>query len=198
MAMTEREAEALALGLMSEHNLNWPAWGFRMTRHKLLLGRCVHNRFNGGTIELSKNYLHLTYEEIRDTILHEIAHALCGPRVGHSAEWKRMCIKIGATPNATADLREGTTPEFKWTGVCPNNFEHTVKRHALTEKGRRMACGQCCRSLNDGRFDARYLFDWHLTADLKASGSKGIRLITQPEMQTLEPTRISELVALGF
>lgn len=196
MPMTQAEAEKLALGLMSEHNLNWPAWGFRLTRHKLLLGRCVHNRYNGGTIELSKNYLHLSYEEIRDTLLHEIAHALCGPGVGHTIEWKRMCIKIGAKPNPRADLKENDNPEFKWTGICPN--KHTTKRHALTEKGKRMACGQCCHEFNDGFFDARFRFEWHLTDDLKNAGRSGVRLITQPEVASQEPTRISELVSLGY
>jgi len=194
--MTQKEAEKLALGLMSEHNLNWPAWGFRMTRHKLLLGRCVHNRYNGGTIELSKNYLHLSYEEIRDTLLHEIAHALCGPGEGHGAAWKRMCIKIGAKPNPRADLREKDNPEFKWTGLCPSN--HKIQRHALTEKGRRMACGQCCRELNGGQFSGKYLFEWHLTADLKAAGVSGVRLLNQPEAASQEPTRISEIMALQY
>lgn len=198
MAMTEREVTKLALGLMSEHNLNWPAWGFRMARSKNRLGFCQYNRFNGGMIAFSKNYLHLGDEEIRDTILHEIAHAIAGHKASHGPEWKRVCRQIGAKPNERADLKDEDHAEFKWTGICPNNSKHTVKRHALTEKGRRMACGACCRELNGGRFSAKYLFDWHLTADLKASGPSGIRLINQKEQQTLEPTRISDLVSLGF
>lgn len=196
--MTEREVTDLALSLMSEHGLNWPAWGFRTARSKNRLGFCQYNRFNGGMIAFSKNYLHLPYEEIRDTLLHEIAHAIAGHKAGHGPEWKRVCRQIGAKPNPSADLKDEMQLEYKWTGVCPNNFKHKVMRHALTEKGRRMACGACCRELNDGKFTPRYLFEWHLTADLKASGSRGVSLINQPEMRTLEPTRISELVALGF
>jgi hypothetical protein len=37
-------------------------------------------------------------EEIVDTILHEIAHALVGPRHGHDTVWKAKCTDIGARP----------------------------------------------------------------------------------------------------
>lgn len=196
MAMTEREVTQLALTLMSEHNLNWPAWGFRLSRHKLSLGRCEYNRYNGGTVIFSKNFLHLSDVEIRDTLLHEIAHALTGPYAKHNSKWKAECRRIGARPDEFADLKREDNVEFKWTGVCPNG--HTTSRHALTEKGKRMACGRCCRSFNEGRFDAQFKFEWHLTNDLKAAGRSGVRLINQQESTSLEPTRISELVALGL
>jgi hypothetical protein len=47
-------------------------------------------------------------------------------------------------------------------------------------------------------FSGKDIFELHLTADLKTAGPTGVRLINQPDMQALEPTRISELVALGF
>lgn len=192
---TKAEVERLALGLMSEHNLNWPAWGFRFSRGKLYLGRCHYNRFHGGTIDFSTNYLHLPIEEIKDTLLHEIAHALAGHKAGHGPEWKAMCRKVGAKPNPKADLRPEQDIEWKWTGVCPNN--HTLKRHAKTQKTERLACARCCRDFNDGFFHPKFLFEWHLTADLKAAGKSGVRLITQPEEQSQEPVRISELMSLG-
>lgn len=196
MPMTERQVTQLALALMSEHNLDWPAWGFRISRHKLLLGRCEYNRFNGGMILFSKNFLHLPDAEIRDTLLHEIAHALAGPYAKHGPAWKRKCVEIGAKPNEFADLKKEDKTSFKWTGVCVNG--HTTSRHALTEKGKRMACGKCCRAFNDGRYSAQFLFEWHLTADLKAAGPSGVRLITQREVASQEPTRIEDMIALGF
>jgi predicted SprT family Zn-dependent metalloprotease len=198
MAMTESEVTQLALDLMAEHNLNWPAWGFKIVRAKLYLGRCTYNRFNGGMIEFSKNYFHLSFDQIKDVLLHEIAHAIAGHAAGHGPEWKSVCRKIGAMPNPKADLKAEAKIQWKWTGVCPVDPSHTLKRHALTDKGRRMACGKCCRRLNMGVFDARYLFEWHLTSDLEAAGRSGVKLITQPEPTSQRPTRITDLVAAGF
>lgn len=196
MPMTEREVTQLAQTLMSEHNLNWPAWGFRMSRHKLAIGRCEWRRYNSGMIMFSKNFLHLPDSEIRDTILHEIAHALAGLGAKHGPAWKEKCIEIGARPDEFADIKREDRIEFKWTGVCING--HTTSRHALTDKAKRMACGTCCRTYSNGRFDARFKFEWHLTEDLRNAGRSGVRLINQREVASQEPTRISELVALGL
>jgi predicted SprT family Zn-dependent metalloprotease len=194
--MTEKEVEKLTLTLMAEHGLHWPTWGFRLTRHKIKLGRCMYNRYGGGQIEISKLWLHLPYEQIRDTILHEIAHALAGHRAKHGPEWKAVCRRIGAKPDEFADVRNEGKVEFKWTGLCING--HKIQRHALTEKGKRLACGKCCRELNNNVFDAKYLFDWHLTEDLRDSGIVGVRVINRPEAEAQLPTRISEMVAAGY
>lgn len=194
MTMTIQEVTKLATSLMEEHGLNWPGWGFRVSRSKLHLGRCCWNRFGGGTIEFSKEYLGISRDEIVDTILHEIAHAKAGNQAGHGPEWKRICRQIGAKPDAKADLKEGK-PAWKWTGVCPNNPKHTMQRHALTDRGRSMACGKCCNLFNDGKYDHKFLFEWHLTSDLEAAGPMGVKLITQPEVEAQVPTRISEIMA---
>lgn len=39
-------------------------------------------------------------EEVKDTILHEIAHALCPNSHDHNNKWKIICHKIGAKPEA--------------------------------------------------------------------------------------------------
>jgi hypothetical protein len=147
-------------------------------------------------IDFSTNFLHLPYEEIRDTLLHEIAHAIAGHKAGHGAEWKAVCRRIGAKPNPKADLKKEDNVEFRWTGLCPNN--HKIQRHALTEKGKRLACARCCRDFNGGVFHRAYLFEWHLTADLKAAGRQGDRLINQREEESQEPVRISELMSLDL
>ena len=45
--------------------------------------------------------------EIRDTILHEIAHALAGPEARHGARWKAIARRIDATPRANVYERRG-------------------------------------------------------------------------------------------
>ena len=39
-------------------------------------------------------------EQIRDTVLHEIAHAIAGHGAGHGPLWKATARRIGATPRA--------------------------------------------------------------------------------------------------
>jgi predicted SprT family Zn-dependent metalloprotease len=105
------EVRRLALQLMSEHGL--AGWTFAFNRHKRSMGVC---RYSVQRIELS---IHLVdrngADEIRDTILHEIAHALVGPDHGHDAVWKARCRAIGATPKRCgyADM-----PAGKWQACC--------------------------------------------------------------------------------
>lgn len=98
--------------LLASHGLH--DWGFAFNRRKQAMGLCIYRR---RTIELS---IHLverdnSWEEIRDTILHEIAHALVGPEHGHDQVWKRKCIEIGARPErcGKADM-----PEGHWKAHC--------------------------------------------------------------------------------
>jgi len=103
------QVKELALTLMRKHDLPADGWQFNYNHAKRIIGLCHHTEKK---IELSKWYaLGLSKKEIKDTILHEIAHALCPPsqekkgngrRVEppHGEQWKAMCRKIGATPQA--------------------------------------------------------------------------------------------------
>src|SRR3954447_25950603 len=88
------EVRRLALQLMAQHGLH--DWHFVFNRQTRNMGLC---RYSIRTIELSiylvdRNGL----EEIRDTILHEIAHALVCHGHGHDAVWKQKCVEVGAKP----------------------------------------------------------------------------------------------------
>lgn len=48
-------------------------------------------------------------------MLHEIAHALTPNDKGHGTEWKRMALKIGATPKRCADYKPIPGP---WKVTC--------------------------------------------------------------------------------
>ena len=71
---------------MTRHGLH--GWAFRFNRCKQAMGLCVYHR---RSIELSIYFVERDnpVEEIRDTILHEIAHALVGPGHGHDKVWKK-------------------------------------------------------------------------------------------------------------
>ena len=62
-------------------------------------------------IKLSRHLVALNSEtEIRQTMLHEIAHALVGAGHGHDAVWRRKAIEIGCDGkrlNKTAEMPKG-------------------------------------------------------------------------------------------
>jgi len=101
-------AQQLALDLMSEHGLADEGWRFAWSNAKLQIGcaqiRRKRNPRTGHvekikTIKLSRNLVSLNEEdEVRDTILHEIAHAIAGLEHGHDEVWKTVCRHIGARP----------------------------------------------------------------------------------------------------
>jgi len=62
-------------------------------------------RFRGEVpIELVMSFKVFQHEansvQLRDTVLHEIAHVIAGIKAGHRAAWKAVAIKIGAKPEA--------------------------------------------------------------------------------------------------
>ena len=76
-----------------------------------------------GEISLSRHYVrHAEEAHIRDTILHEIAHALVGPRHGHDAVWRRKAREIGCTANRCHTLNFASEP---WIMRCPNGCFET-------------------------------------------------------------------------
>jgi len=97
------KAKKLALSKMKEHGLLKKGWEFKYDYAKTRLGVCKITKVEK-VIGLSKYWVKgLEYDEVLDTILHEIAHALT-PGEGHKQPWKDMCVKIGAKPNRLADV----------------------------------------------------------------------------------------------
>ncbi len=87
------EASHLARELIARHGLS--GWRFSFDHARRRFGRCD---YTNRRITLSRPLTLLnTLDEVRDTILHEIAHALC-PKDGHGARWRATCRRIGAKP----------------------------------------------------------------------------------------------------
>jgi predicted SprT family Zn-dependent metalloprotease len=87
------EAKHLATTLMKQHGLH--DWSFRFDHARRRFGSCQPTRC---MITLSRPLTLLNgIDQVRDTILHEIAHALT-PGENHGAKWRAMCRRIGAKP----------------------------------------------------------------------------------------------------
>ena len=86
----------MARRLMDEHGLT--GWTLAFIEAKRRLGDC---HFQHRVIRISRTLaLEGSEEQIRDTVLHEIAHAIAGHEAGHGPLWKATARRIGATPRA--------------------------------------------------------------------------------------------------
>lgn len=142
--MDLHQAKQLTLELMTKHNLN--DWSFRFINTRRILGRCDHSE---KCIELSSIYcLNHEYNLIRDTILHEIAHALTRGH-GHDSVWKRKCIEIGALPNRCKSIDGEKMAKYKL--ICPNGHI-TYQNRKTKELG---SCSKCSPVYNE-----KYLFKY--------------------------------------
>jgi len=156
--MNLNDAQRLALALMHEHNLLVRGWKFEFDRSVRRFGCC---RYGSRKITLSRQLVHLNDEaRVRNTILHEIAHALT-PGAGHGRVWKAMAKAIGCIATRCYDsseinnnLGEAVRVKAKYVGTCPSG-RHTIRRHRVTDGMRGMSCGQCCPVYN-----VAYKFTW--------------------------------------
>ena len=70
-------------------------WKFKFDNAKRRFGCCYYST---KTISLSKSMANLNPNEIKNTILHEIAHILTGIGNGHNDNCKSKCIELVLKP----------------------------------------------------------------------------------------------------
>ena len=139
-------ARELGRDLLDEHGL--ADWSLVFDRAKRRAGIC---RYARKEIGLSGPLTALHPEaEVRDTILHEIAHALVGARHGHDDVWRATALRIGCSGRRCSS-RDAPAIEGGWVGTCAAG--HRVTRHRRPE--RPSSCRQCSST-----FDAAHLLTW--------------------------------------
>lgn len=134
--MTQTEAVVLARQLVAAHGLD--EWTVGLNRRKRALGLC---RYDTRRIELSVYFLAgQDAAAVRDTVLHEIAHALAGREAGHGPRWKSVCKKIGARPERCD--KTAVVPDGRWRAECPSCGQ-VFTRHRRPLRGRKYMCRRC-------------------------------------------------------
>ena len=137
--MILKDAEILAKQLMQQHGLTEIGWRFEFDNAKRRFGVC---NYTAKIIGLSRSLVELNDEaRVRNTILHEIAHALT-PGHGHDRVWSRKAREIGSDGERCYKSQLVETPSAKYQAVC-NTCGHTHKRHKTTNRSRILACGFC-------------------------------------------------------
>lgn len=143
--MNLHAADSLVRSLIQEHKLHH--WSFGFDRARRRFGSC---NFSAKKITLSAHLVHLNDEDqLRDTILHEISHALAGPRTGHGEVWQATAEAIGCS-SMRCYGDEVVQPAAKFKGICPG-----CGKTILRMRRKRISCGMCSLT-----FDVRFLFVW--------------------------------------
>lgn len=113
-----------------------PGWEFGFNLDRARGGVC---RYEERRIELSVSYCHRALpQQVAETILHEIAHAIVGFEHKHRAVFKEVCLRIGGDPSPCHDV-EHTPPRWMGRCGCGNRF----LRHRLSRRTRNGMCPKC-------------------------------------------------------
>lgn len=133
--MNLQEAKELALQLMAKHGLIEKGWKFEYDQSKSHGGMC---RYSSKIIFLSAPFTEIrSVENVTDTILHEIAHALVPRGSHHNKVWKRKAVEVGCKP---VRCFVDAVLEGKYKAVCPNG--HIFYSHR--KRTRSSSCSLCC------------------------------------------------------
>jgi predicted SprT family Zn-dependent metalloprotease len=141
-------AARLARKLMDEHGLQ--DWKIVWTRAKNTHGQCCYSI---RTLKFSAvAFDHIGEAEVRNTILHEIAHALAGAGTGHGWKWQQIHRQIGGTGQQFVTKTASVSIPAAWIGECPNGHKSSGYHRAPL---RVRSCGEC-----SPRFDPRFILSW--------------------------------------
>ncbi len=122
----------MALTLMTDHGLK--KWRFQFDHSTRRAGCCNYRKkLISISFDLARN---ASDDDIRDTILHEIAHALVGRKYNHDAVWKARAKEIGCSGERTHRLVFSLP---RYSVACENQcWTHTAERRNI-----RLICRTC-------------------------------------------------------
>jgi len=143
--MKLEDAQALGLTLMRENGLGGTGWRLGFDKAARRIGAC---HYQEKRITLSVHYTREhDPEAVRMTMLHEIAHALCGKDHNHDEVWRGTCIRIGGDGErcGSGDF----TPDQRYVAVCPDHGQIASYRNRPKDVGRYICNkgGTCGKSL---------------------------------------------------
>ena len=149
----QQEIETYAIQKLKDWALDTKGWTFGWNTRRASFGVC---RVRSKRIELSTFLFPIiNKEERKDTVLHELAHALDAEERGysnHDRNWKLKAIMVGAKPQRCKNLDQAeekrATLKCKYTLICPNG--HEFHRHRFMRRD------TSCPTCNSSRYDERF------------------------------------------
>lgn len=130
-ALLERHAGSGALSA---------AWRFGFDLAPARAGVC---RYGERRIHLSVPFcLRATRAQVRDTIVHEIAHAIVGREHGHDAVWRAKARELGCSAERAHGVRHTAA---RWVGEC--GCGNVWRRQRLQRRIANGSCAACGRAI---------------------------------------------------
>ncbi len=131
--------------LLDQHNLTDEGWTFEFNNTKRIMGQCS---YTNKKIYFSLNFINNSWEEIEDTLLHEVAHALA-PGEGHNHVWKSTARSIGANPIRCYDSTVvKSAAKFNYMMQCQNpNCGRKWYRYRMRRRNFGSMCPTCNSSI---------------------------------------------------
>lgn len=137
------DAEILAKELISRAGLDYE---FGWIRARNTYGRCS---YKNRTIYLSSTLTPLcSPEDVTNTIIHEICHALT-PRAKHGKAWQDKMREFGREPSTLVNYNVDRTSLANWLAVCKACGQ---KSYSLGKPRRLRSCGT-----HGNHYDEKYL-----------------------------------------
>jgi predicted SprT family Zn-dependent metalloprotease len=128
------QARHLATGLLARHRLT--GWRLLFDNAKTRAGVCDSQH---RAITLSRPLISLySPEQVTQTVLHEIAHALAGSAHGHDQKWRTIARRIGYTGGRCLPP-EAPQVDGPWVGICAAGHRTTAHRRPIRVR----SCPQC-------------------------------------------------------
>jgi SprT protein len=114
-----------------------------------------------GRIELNPRLLDFAPDEVRNTMLHELAHLLAYAKAGrrrikaHGVEWRQACRELGIPNESATHSLPLPTREMarKWRYTCPA-CQESIER--VRKMKRYAGCYRCCKEHNGGYYHRKF------------------------------------------
>lgn len=151
------DAQIIAKNILKEECLE--DWSFGFDHAKKRFGVC---NYTAKSISLSRHLVELNDEKVvRDTIIHEIAHAIAGHEAGHGKFWKQCVVRMGGVPERCYSPKEVNTPQMKYSLICPQcDLEISRARKPKKSVFKTLpACLPCCKTHNNGKFSRKFVME---------------------------------------
>lgn len=162
--MDLNKIKKLGDSMLKQHGLS--DWTFKFGNNKEMkdhdkfyFARCNY-RYKQIILSRKLTENETSIDRIKNTILHEIAHAIDfnnrGKRSGHDEEWKRIAKSIGCNANVCTKLDTVNMDQVaKWIAECKSCHKKFYKTKRPKNK---ISCKLC----GGGKFNESYLLDFNL------------------------------------